>query len=67
MRQDEGYTMIALDGSLSMSADDVLPSRFARARDIITEFVDLSPFRSYGLMVFSGLPVIRIPWTQDTN
>lgn len=65
VRQSTNYTMIALDWSLSMSADDVAPSRFTRAREIISQLASGSSDHSYGLIVFSGLPVIRIPWTKD--
>lgn len=57
--------MFMLDGSLSMSADDAQPNRFARATSLIADIVSWLSWTQSSLIVFSWLPVIRVPRTQD--
>lgn len=67
MKQSSRHTLFLLDGSLSMSADDILPNRFTKATDLMIQITSGDSDAGHGLIVFSGLPVIRIPWTEDTK
>ena len=63
------HVLFLLDGSLSMSADDVTPNRFNRASKIIASLAEQSSEGevTYGLIVFSWLPLIRVPRTRDAR
>lgn len=49
----KNHIVFLLDGSLSMSADDVEPNRFQQATDIISRTVSQSTGAEYSLIVFS--------------
>lgn len=59
--------MFLLDGSLSMSANDTLPNRFSHATSLISSLVEWVSWSDSSLIVFSWLPVIRVPWTHDAS
>lgn len=58
---------IFLDVSLSMTAQDITPSRFQIAKKWIQSIVDKHPWVDISLIVFSGLPIVRIPYTHDQD
>jgi|GEM_PF-4508964 len=47
------HVLFLLDGSLSMSADDVAPNRFKQATKVISHLVQENHDTTYGLIVFS--------------
>ncbi len=55
---------ILLDVSLSMSADDLQPSRFVAAKQLIQDLAYEND-REASLTVFSGIPLVQIPFTAD--
>ena len=57
--------VIALDVSLSMSATDVAPSRFAAALAEVRRLVDAQRALRIGLVIFAGEPFVRFPLTLD--
>lgn len=67
VKSSASHVLFVLDGSLSMSADDVAPSRFKRSLQLIHQLVEEGSDSTYELIVFSGLPVIRMPWTSDST
>jgi Ca-activated chloride channel family protein len=56
---------IAVDLSLSMSADDAAPTRIARARRVIEELTEQVPSARFSLVVFAGWPYTLLPPTHD--
>lgn len=56
---------IALDVSQSMLAEDVPPSRFEKARQDISNFIEKMQGDRIGLIVFSGLAFVQCPLTLD--
>lgn len=56
---------IFLDVSLSMTAQDITPSRFQVARQWIQSIIENTPWSNISLIAFSGLPLVRIPYTHD--
>ncbi len=58
---------ILLDVSLSMSAKDVLPSRFSLAKDLIDQLTHKIPSLNVWVIAFSGIPLIRTPITSDID
>ena len=63
--RSEQRLIILLDVSLSMTADDVVPSRFIVAKDLITTLIASIDHTEIALIVFSWLPVIDVPFTDD--
>ena len=57
--------MISLDLSKSMLATDIQPSRLARAKMKIADFVDADPGARAGLIAFAGTPHAVLPFTAD--
>lgn len=57
--------VIALDVSLSMTAEDVAPSRLARARNEIRKLLDTMRGDRVGLVVFAGDAFLQCPLTTD--
>ncbi len=57
--------LVCLDVSRSMLAQDVAPSRLARAKDEIRALTDRTRGDRMGLVVFSGEARLVVPLTQD--
>ena len=57
--------MLALDLSRSMLADDVAPSRLARAKLLIDSLLDQLKGERVGLIVFSGTAFVQSPLSAD--
>lgn len=58
---------ILLDVSLSMTADDIKPSRFDNARDAIKDLVVSLSGYNISLITYSAIPFVYIPFSNDTN
>ena len=58
---------IILDVSLSMSAYDITPSRFAVAKKALLQLIDQLQWYNISLISFSGVPVVSIPFSQDSR
>ncbi|MBO4442115.1 MAG: VWA domain-containing protein [Bacteroidaceae bacterium] len=58
-------TVIALDISNSMLADDVTPSRLEKSKRIISNLVDQFQDDKIGLIVFAGDAFVQLPITSD--
>lgn len=58
-------TMIAIDVSNSMLAEDVTPSRLDRAKMMVENLVDHFTDDKIGLIVFAGDAFIQLPITSD--
>lgn len=58
-------TVIALDISNSMLAEDVAPSRLEKSKNIISKLVDNFSDDKVGLIVFAGDAFIQLPITSD--
>ena len=58
-------TVIALDISNSMLAEDVAPSRLEKSKNIISRLVDSFEDDKVGLIVFAGDAFIQLPITSD--
>ena len=58
-------TVIALDISNSMLADDVAPSRLDKSKRIISNLVDQFKDDKVGLIVFAGDAFVQLPITSD--
>jgi Ca-activated chloride channel family protein len=66
--QREGTdVIIALDVSLSMSAQDVKPSRLERAKGAISALLDHLQGDRIGLVTFAGSADLRFPLTTDNE
>lgn len=61
----DNATIIVLDLSRSMKADDVSPSRLEYAKDIIKTFLNNDTKSSIGYIVFSGKAFALSPVTDD--
>ena len=58
-------TIIALDISNSMLAEDVAPNRLEKSKNIISKLVDGFADDKVGLVVFAGDAFIQLPITSD--
>lgn len=58
-------TVIALDISNSMLAEDVAPNRLEKSKNIISKLVDSFEDDKVGLIVFAGDAFIQLPITSD--
>lgn len=58
-------TVIALDISNSMLADDVAPNRLEKSKRIISNLVDRFADDKIGLVVFAGDAFVQLPITSD--
>ena len=58
-------TIIALDVSNSMLADDVMPSRLEKSKRIISGLTDQLKDDKIGLIVFAGDAFVQLPITSD--
>jgi Ca-activated chloride channel family protein len=65
VRQDGLDIVIALDVSESMRAEDVAPSRLARAKYEVSELLDDFAGSRVGLVVFAGEAFLQCPLTSD--
>ncbi len=59
--------MIALDTSLSMAAEDVAPSRLAKAKREIEKLAEALAGNRLGLLLFAGEAVVESPLTLDVS
>jgi len=57
--------MIALDVSLSMTAEDIQPNRLEKAKHEISSFMDKLKGDRIGLIAFSGKAFVQCPLTLD--
>lgn len=60
-------TIIILDSSSSMLAEDVRPSRFGKALQIARHFVKNSPGHQISVVLFSDVQKRLIPFTDDVD
>ena len=66
--EKEGIELaIAMDVSNSMMAEDVSPSRLARAKQILTRLIDVRKNDKVALIVFAGEAYVQMPLTSDTQ
>lgn len=65
MERKSQQILIGLDVSLSMSAQDILPSRFSKAKQEILQLMDLLRGDTVGLLTFSGEAIVQCPLTMD--
>lgn len=63
--QQSRDVLVCLDISESMNADDLAPSRIARAKQKIQALVQKNPGDRFGLVVFSGAAELVCPLTLD--
>lgn len=59
--------VLVLDLSLSMNANDVRPSRIERARQKLNDILDESAEAQIALVVFSAVPYVVTPLTDDVE
>jgi Ca-activated chloride channel family protein len=66
VKREEATVIIAIDSSLSMSSQDVRPTRLAAAQSTARAFVDKMPkkFR-VGVIGFSGRAYVAVPPTEE--
>ena len=57
--------MLALDVSASMQADDIKPTRMVVARKAAADFLDSRKDDKVGVILFSGVPFLLAPPTDD--
>lgn len=57
--------LIALDLSASMNAEDIEPSRLAKAKYEISRLLDQLQGDRVGLIVFTGTAYLQVPFTTD--
>lgn len=57
--------MIALDVSKSMLAQDIMPNRLERAKQLISKLVDKLPDDRISIVVFAGRAYLQMPLTSD--
>jgi len=62
-----GHIAIALDTSLSMSVQDIKPSRMENAKNLLSGLIDQLPGYRIGVIVFSGKAHIQCPLTTDLD
>ncbi|MFA5748351.1 MAG: VWA domain-containing protein, partial [Candidatus Absconditabacterales bacterium] len=58
---------IIFDVSLSMASNDILPSRFISAKNSLLKLLDKLNGYNISIITFSGLPLVYIPFSSDTN
>jgi len=56
---------ILYDVSLSMTAKDILPSRFDASKDALKDFVSGLEGYNIWMIAFSGIPIVYSPMTND--
>ncbi|MEP6853244.1 MAG: VWA domain-containing protein [bacterium] len=66
--REKATVMLAIDVSLSMKAEDVLPNRLNAAKKAAREFADLLPPKiNLGLVAFAGAASLKVPPTIDRD
>ncbi len=66
--REKATVMLAIDVSLSMKAEDVLPDRLDAAKRAAREFADLLPPKiNLGLVAFAGAASLKVPPTIDRD
>lgn len=60
-------TVVALDMSVSMDAEDLTPSRLARARYKLQDVLERSAGGQVGLVIYSDEPFVASPLTDDAR
>jgi Ca-activated chloride channel homolog len=66
--REEATVMLALDVSLSMQAQDVLPTRIEAAKNAAIKFADLLPPKiNLGLVAFAKTAEVKVPPTIDRD
>lgn len=58
---------IIFDVSLSMASNDISPSRFISAKNSLLKLLDKLNWYNISIITFSGLPLVYIPFSSDTN
>lgn len=58
---------IIFDVSLSMAADDIVPSRYDSAKTALLKLIQKLDGYNISLITFSWIPFIYIPFSTDTN
>ena len=58
---------IALDVSNSMLANDVVPSRLDRAKQVLIQLIQQLDNTRFGLVLFAGKAYLQMPLTSDIN
>jgi len=58
---------ILFDVSLSMTADDIEPSRFVAAKKSLLQLLNKLDGYYTSIITFSGIPFVHIPFSQDTS
>jgi len=59
--------VFALDVSNSMLAEDIIPNRLKRAKQIIVELYENNPGDRFGLIIFAGDAYVQIPSTNNLS
>ncbi len=59
--------VFVIDVSRSMLAEDLKPNRLGRAKQIVSEVIDVIEGDRVGLLVFAGSTAIKCPLTLDYN
>lgn len=63
---ERATVILAIDTSLSMQAEDVIPTRMDGAKEAATAFLDeVPPQINVGLVSFNGIATVRVPPTQN--
>ena len=65
IRQKETQIMVVFDISFSMTARDTTPCRLQRGRQEVDELLNIIKGEQIGLVVFSGMSILRCPLTCD--
>lgn len=65
--QPTASMVVLLDLSATMNADDVIPSRIVRARQMLEDLLNLSQRLKIGLIGFAGNPHLISPISDDIN
>lgn len=64
-KQDTSHTLIILDISRSMLAEDIAPNRLQAAKKTIRSFLEWRKNDMIGLIVFAGKPFLSLPFSLD--
>lgn len=58
---------VLFDVSLSMTADDIEPSRFVAAKYAVTQLMKKLEWYNISVIIFSGIPFVYIPFSDHTE